>query len=722
MMFSCWNSTDCEKEGEGTKDTIADLTSSERTETHSPSEKFSDVLEDTIGRYHVRIFVESINKKDAASMSINKKNASSMLNCINDIKRFKSTESRNVRLTLAKKICEGYSDSELSGGINYAQPKEGEPADTIAHHLRSVEKQLRQIRAPPAGNSVRRDCNIGMFRVVENMLMKNVDSEVGTAFCKSKFFNRYIEAKKIREEAKVVPKTKDFKTLIPNLSSGGFCTVYACVKKNTGRVMALKVITVKTPGVSQSRKRPKNEGKLEKVKAVVAERNQLAGLNSRFIVDLKYAMQLSRTKVALVFDLAAAGDLRMLMKSLPSNGAGLPEDLVKFWAAEILLGLECLHKNSIIMRDLKSRNVLLDSAGHVRLCDLGLAAPCKNSMQSTSRVGTTGWMSPEVILMKPYDRRSDYFSYGILIYRLIANKHPFSGKHWQDCEPKYGNTLNKCGCLEVEEYPSNLFSDKLRRFLYSGCMGKYAYERHENCAKFKEHAWFEEIDFDLLEAGMLTPPKHSLKGISKKLAEIKSKVAQYTENPLSFSDLNIDAENEVVQKEGYEVEGITEHERSLRKLTYVNEKAVEDELLDVLQKIDYPRSGSSNYNASNPRSEFYKRLKDSMSEYPRRYSGPSTQSAHHKRVSLSDSINAPFGNEGQEAKPKLQSDRSDYTSRHVRTATRSSNGLRREDSNVNEDAYRSGYAARTPKYYHRHSRTKSSLSIRKVSLSNIPTE
>lgn len=706
-MFSCWTSTDCEKEGEGSKrDTIAEQITSKRT-TEIQSVKFSDILEDAIGQYHVRIFAEQ-----------NRTGALAMLNCMKDINLFKHSPSNNVRETLAKKICEGYSDSELSGGNSrVAEPKEGEVASvgTIGYQMQNVRAQLKENTTAPAGNSLPKECSPGMFRVVENMLTKNIEQELGSSFLNSNLFTRYKEAKKIKEEATVTPKTKDFKTLIPNLSSGGFCTVYACVKKKSGRVMALKVITVKTPGVAQT-KRPKNAGKPEKLKAVLAERNCLVGIKSRFVVDLKYAMQLSRTKVALVFDLAEAGDLRMLMKSLPPSGKGLPEKLVKFWAAEILLGLECLHKNQIIMRDLKSRNVLLDASGHARLCDLGLAAPCKNSMQSTSRVGTTGWMSPEVILMKPYDKRSDYFSYGILIYRMIANKHPFSGKHWQECESKYGNTLNKCGCLEVEDYPKEVFSEKLRRFLYSGCMGKYAYERYDSCEKFKSHVWLEDIDFAKLEAGLLEPPKNNLAGLRKKLNEIREKVDQYTNNPNNYSDLDIGSQDGVVQREGYEVEGITEHERNLRKLTYVNEDAVEQEILDVLEKIDRPKT--SIYNASNKRSEYYKRLKEAMLEYPP-YSGPrhSTRLSH-KRVSLSDSLPTSRRDEGQVTKPSLTKNSSgsrDFTSHYIGSGTTSVYGKRATSSH--DDKYNKSYTSKPAhsKYGNR-KQNSLSLSLRNITL------
>jgi len=72
------------------------------------------------------------------------------------------------------------------------------------------------------------------------------------------------------------------------------------------------------------------------------------------------------------------------------------EKEVRFFASEIILALEFLHKNNILYRDLKPENVLLDSEGHVKLSDFGLSK-ILNSKVTNSFCGTLEYMSPEIL-------------------------------------------------------------------------------------------------------------------------------------------------------------------------------------------------------------------------------------------------------------------------------------------------------------------------------------
>ena len=71
---------------------------------------------------------------------------------------------------------------------------------------------------------------------------------------------------------------------------------------------------------------------------------------------------------------------------------GFDEKRVQFYAAEITLGLQHLHRERILYRDLKPENILLDDYGHVRISDLGLAVELKDNEPIKGRVGTVGYM------------------------------------------------------------------------------------------------------------------------------------------------------------------------------------------------------------------------------------------------------------------------------------------------------------------------------------------
>lgn len=86
--------------------------------------------------------------------------------------------------------------------------------------------------------------------------------------------------------------------------------------------------------------------------------------------------------------------------------------MVKFYAAEILLALDYLHRSNIIYRDLKPENVLLDSKGHIKITDFGLSKILYSNAQKTySFCGTPEYLAPEIISGKGYSKAADWFSF-----------------------------------------------------------------------------------------------------------------------------------------------------------------------------------------------------------------------------------------------------------------------------------------------------------------------
>jgi serine/threonine protein kinase len=96
------------------------------------------------------------------------------------------------------------------------------------------------------------------------------------------------------------------------------------------------------------------------------------------------------------------------------------EKTAKFYAAEILLAIEYLHRRSIIYRDLKPENILLDGEGHVKITDFGLSKILYSSNQKTySLCGTPEYMAPEVITGGGYTQAADWFSFvRAFLYRV----------------------------------------------------------------------------------------------------------------------------------------------------------------------------------------------------------------------------------------------------------------------------------------------------------------
>ncbi|KAJ4819409.1 protein tyrosine kinase family protein [Rhynchospora pubera] len=105
------------------------------------------------------------------------------------------------------------------------------------------------------------------------------------------------------------------------------------------------------------------------------------------------------------------------------NVLELPK-LLKF-ALDVCRGMDYLHQNSIIHRDLKTANLLMDKEHVVKVADFGVARFQNQGGVMTAETGTYRWMAPEVINHQPYDNKADVFSFAIVLWELLTSKIPY---------------------------------------------------------------------------------------------------------------------------------------------------------------------------------------------------------------------------------------------------------------------------------------------------------
>ncbi|XP_054265352.1 uncharacterized protein LOC128988149 isoform X2 [Macrosteles quadrilineatus] len=101
----------------------------------------------------------------------------------------------------------------------------------------------------------------------------------------------------------------------------------------------------------------------------------------------------------------------------------LPEDLARIYIAEMAIALDFLHNAGVIYRDLKLENIVLDSCGHVKLIDFGLAKHLKYGRRTTTICGTLQFMAPE-IFEGLYGHAADWWSLGVISYLLLNGEYP----------------------------------------------------------------------------------------------------------------------------------------------------------------------------------------------------------------------------------------------------------------------------------------------------------
>ncbi|KAF5533530.1 agc ndr ndr-unclassified kinase [Fusarium napiforme] len=310
--------------------------------------------------------------------------------------------------------------------------------------------------------------------------------------------------------------------ILTQVGQGGYGQVFLAQKKDTREVCALKVMSKKLLF------------KLDEVRHVLTERDILTTAQSEWLVRLLYSFQ-DEKSIYLAMEYVPGGDFRTLL----NNTGVLSNRHARFYIAEMFCSVDALHQLGYIHRDLKPENFLVDSTGHIKLTDFGLAAgvlaPSKiESMRiklekasesavpfgkpmdqrtvaerresyrtmrendvnyAKSIVGSPDYMAPEVLRGEEYDFTVDYWSLGCMLFEALTGFPPFAGatpdetwrnlKHWKEVLKR-----------PVWEDPNYFLSNRTWNFICT-CINSRT-RRFSNIKDIYAHHYFAEVEWDVL--------------------------------------------------------------------------------------------------------------------------------------------------------------------------------------------------------------------------------
>lgn len=160
----------------------------------------------------------------------------------------------------------------------------------------------------------------------------------------------------------------------------------------------------------------------------------------RFYQEARAAGRLNHPNIVTIYDVGKSGDVAYIamellegreLRDILNDGALLPIDQVLNIVAQVAQGLAYAHEHEIVHRDVKPSNIMVIRDGHVKITDFGIARMASSSVRTQTGMvlGSPKYMSPEQVMGKTIDPRSDIFSLGVMLYEMLTGQAPFDGEN-----------------------------------------------------------------------------------------------------------------------------------------------------------------------------------------------------------------------------------------------------------------------------------------------------
>jgi serine/threonine-protein kinase len=253
--------------------------------------------------------------------------------------------------------------------------------------------------------------------------------------------------------------------IIGELGQGAMGTVYKAVDPLIDRIVAIKTINLSL---------------------AMDEKDEY---ESRFYQEAKAAGRLSHPNIVTIYDVGKSGEIAYIameflqgreLRDILNDGKRMPVEQVINIVAQVAQGLAYAHEHGIVHRDVKPSNIMIVRDGHVKITDFGIARMASAAVRTQTGMvlGSPKYMSPEQVVGKLTDQRSDIFSLGVMLYEMLTGQAPFAG---ENVNAIMYQTLNS-----VPPPPSTLSPNvpEMLNFIVAKALAKKLEHRYQDTKEF----------------------------------------------------------------------------------------------------------------------------------------------------------------------------------------------------------------------------------------------